>query len=99
MLLQSHGGVIKILPAIPKDWRNGEFSGLVARGNFVVSAVWKDGRIKEGTIESKLGGKCRLYLDGKVAIIEDENNNEVPVEFNNGISEFSTEKGKTYSFC
>ena len=68
-------------------------------GGFVVSAVWKDGRIKEGTIESRLGEKCRLYLDGKVAIIEDENKNEVPVEFNNGISEFSTEKGKTYSFC
>ena len=99
MLLQSHGGVIKILPAIPKDWRNGEFSGLVARGNFVVSAVWKDGRIKEGTIESRLGEKCRLYLDGKVAIIEDENKNEVPVKFENGVSEFMTENGKTYSFC
>ena len=99
MLLQSHGGVIKILPAIPKDWRNGEFSGLVARGNFVVSAVWKDGRIKEGTIESRLGGKCRLYLDGKVAIIEDENKNELPVKFENGVSEFMTEKGKAYSFC
>lgn len=99
MLLQSHGGIIKVLPAIPKDWRNGEFKGLCARGGFVVSTEWKDGRIKGGTIESKLGGKCRLYLDGKVAIIEDENKNEIPVEFNNGISEFSTEKGKTYSFC
>ncbi len=99
MLLQSHGGVIKILPAIPKDWRNGEFKGLCARGGFVVSAEWKDGRLKGGTVESKLGGKCRLYLDGKVAIIEDESKNEIPARFSDGITEFLTEKGKTYSFC
>lgn len=99
MLLQSQGGVLKILPAIPKSWKNGEFSGLCGRGGFVVSAEWKDGRLKSGTLKSTLGGKCRLYLDGKVAIIEDENANEVPVEFNDGVSEFSTENGKTYKFC
>ena len=98
MLLQSHGGVIKILPAIPKDWRSGEFKGLCARGGFVVGAEWKDGRLKGGTVESKLGGKCKLYLDGKVAIIEDENKNEIPAQFSGGITEFLTEKGKTYSF-
>ena len=98
MLLQSHGGVIKILPAIPKDWRSGEFKGLCARGGFVVGAEWKDGRLKGGTVESKLGGKCKLYLDGKVAIIEDENKNEIPAQFSDGITEFLTEKGKTYSF-
>lgn len=98
MLLQSHGGVIKILPALPKDWRNGEFKGLCARGGFVVSAEWKDGRLKSGTIKSTCGGNCKVYIDGKVALVEDENKNEVEVKFENGVTEFMTEKGKTYNF-
>ena len=98
MLLQSHGGVLKILPAIPKDWRNGEFKGLCARGGFVVSAEWKDGRLKSGTVESTCGGKCRLYIDGKVALVENEEKNEVEVVFEDGVTEFLTEKGKIYSF-
>ena len=47
MLLQSHDGAIKILPALPKAWSTGHFDGLVARGNFVISAQmerWQSNR-------------------------------------------------------
>lgn len=98
MLLQSHGGVIKILPALPKDWKNGEFKGLCARGGFVVCAKWKDGRLKSGTIKSTCGESCKVYIDGKVALVQDENKNEVEVKFENGVTQFPTEKGKTYYF-
>ena len=99
MLLQSHGGVIRILPALPDSWNDGEYSGLVARGNFVVSAKWKDDRLQEGTIKSVCGGRCNLCYDGKVMLIHDEDGNEIKVDFNNGVSSFDTVAGATYTFA
>lgn len=60
MLLQSHEGTIKILPALPKAWNTGSFQGLVARGNFVVSCEWREGKPTTISIHSKSGGTCRL---------------------------------------
>lgn len=43
-LLQSHDGVITILPALPEKWTKGEISGLKARGNITVSIRWVNGK-------------------------------------------------------
>ncbi|WP_240650818.1 glycosyl hydrolase family 95 catalytic domain-containing protein [Variovorax guangxiensis] len=46
MLLQSHEGVIVLLPACPDDWKAaGAFNGLRARGGYRVSCVWKNGQV------------------------------------------------------
>ncbi|MDD4623657.1 MAG: glycoside hydrolase family 95 protein, partial [Kiritimatiellae bacterium] len=50
MLLHSHGGQIKLLPALPKNWPDGKFSGLRARGDYTVNAVWNNGALKEAHI-------------------------------------------------
>lgn len=48
MLLQSHEGVIRILPACPSAWRaGGSFAGLRVRGGYRVSARWVDGVVQE----------------------------------------------------
>lgn len=60
MLLQSHEGCIEVLPALPQAWHTGSFSGLVARGNFAVSADWQDGRNVRMEIVSRSGGECRI---------------------------------------
>ena len=46
MLLQSHDGLIRILPALPKDWHEGRFRGLRARGGVCVDASWTDDEVK-----------------------------------------------------
>ena len=43
--MQSQGGYIELLPALPDAWKNGSFKGMKARGNFEVDAAWTDGKI------------------------------------------------------
>ena len=98
MLLQSHSDYIQVLPALPDSWHNGEVSGLMARGNFEVSLKWKDNKLNNATLKSNLGGECALKYDGKVMIIYDEDGNELETTFENGVTKFMTEKGKSYKF-
>ena len=80
MLLQSHAGSIQILPALPKAWHTGHVDGLVARGNFVVSAQWKGGKATELCILSRSGGECRIaHPDIGSAAVTDSSGNTVEV--------------------
>jgi len=64
MLLQSHHGVLRILPALPTAWQNGRVTGLRARGGFEVDIEWHGGRATCVRILSLKGQECRLSLDG-----------------------------------
>ncbi|WP_020390764.1 glycosyl hydrolase family 95 catalytic domain-containing protein [Kribbella catacumbae] len=60
MLLQSHQGVIHLLPACPDAWqKKGSFSGLRARGGYLVSCSWKDGKVTNYEIVADLAGHTR----------------------------------------
>ena len=66
MLMQSHDGAIHILPALPDAWPDGEVTGLVARGGFVVDLKWANREIETLTVHSRLGGNCRLRLHSAI---------------------------------
>lgn len=70
MLLQSHDGTIRLLPAVPDSWREGRVIGLVARGGFVVDMKWKNGRLTDAAIRSNLGGKTKIKYGAKIVELD-----------------------------
>ena len=53
MLVQSHTGEIKLLPALPAAWKNGRVTGLRLRGGKVLKNLeWRDGEIVSSEIVS-----------------------------------------------
>jgi alpha-L-fucosidase 2 len=70
MLLQSHAGEIELLPALPSAWPSGSIRGLKARGGFTVGIDWRDSKLTRASIESALGGACRVRLGGLTAQYE-----------------------------
>ncbi|MBK7626268.1 MAG: glycoside hydrolase family 95 protein [Bacteroidales bacterium] len=72
MLLQSHNGVIRLLPALPKEWGTGEVKGLCARGGFVIDMKWSDGALNTAKIFSAAGGEAKIVCGESVQIIKVE---------------------------
>ena len=83
MLVQSYDGSIYILPALPDDFKRGKVSGLKARGGFEVAMEWENGKLKQLTIKSALGGNCRLRLASDVKLTGDYNLKEAKGENTN----------------
>jgi alpha-L-fucosidase 2 len=64
MLLQSHNGVVRILPALPEAWPSGKVSGLKARGNFEIAIEWRRGVAEKITVKSLSGAPLNLSYRG-----------------------------------
>jgi len=60
MLLQSRGGRLHLLPALPAAWPAGEVKGLHARGGFVVDLKWAAGKLTGAAITATVDGPCRI---------------------------------------
>ncbi|MDF7800667.1 glycoside hydrolase family 95 protein [Pontiellaceae bacterium B1224] len=98
MLLQSHEGYIEPLAALPSVWPNGNFSGLVARGNFVFSSVWKNGKATSFEILSRSGGPCEIKYPG-IAEAQLTDTRGKAIEFTKKAEDritFNTVKGTEY---
>ena len=72
MLVQSHGGYVHLLPALPTRWQAGSVRGLKCRGGFTIEELaWRDGQTVRASIRSTVGGELRirsetpLLLDGR----------------------------------
>ncbi|WP_460166950.1 glycoside hydrolase family 95 protein [Thermostilla marina] len=64
MLVQSHSGEIRLLPALPTALSNGYASGLCAQGGFEIDLQWTEGRLRNVVVRSKKGSPCTLVYRG-----------------------------------
>ena len=95
MLLQSHGGQIHLLPALPQAWRNGSLRGLRARGGFEVDMNWEDGKLQTATLTSHAGQTCRLRTATPVQI--GTSGEQIALRrLRSGLLEFQTNVEQTY---
>jgi alpha-L-fucosidase 2 len=60
MLLQSHAGKLRLLPALPSTWKSGRVTGLRARGNLALDLEWRDNRAVSATLHAGSDGTHRL---------------------------------------
>jgi alpha-L-fucosidase 2 len=66
MLLQSWGGELLLLPALPKAWPTGSIKGIRARGGLVVDLHWRNGRPERLLIKGPPSETVRIRHAGKV---------------------------------
>ena len=70
MLLQSHGGEVALLPALPKAWPDGRFQGLRARGGVEVGISWRGGKPVSATLLSAAAATHRIRPPRGVRVVE-----------------------------
>ena len=71
MLVQSHEGFVRLLPALPSSWQNGRVSGLRCRGGFEITDLrWRDGQVERCTVKSHAGGALHILIDGTMLDID-----------------------------
>ncbi|MBR2798002.1 MAG: glycoside hydrolase family 95 protein [Clostridia bacterium] len=64
MLLQSHEGFIRLLPALPRAWKKGRVTGLRARGGYSVDLAWESGGKYSARVTADHPGVLKLW-DGR----------------------------------
>lgn len=96
MLLQSHQGLIRILPALPSAWPRGSVKGLCARGGFEVDLQWAAGRPTAVTLRARVGGPVRLLLPEAQSVTVTAEDGPVPITGEGPRVAFATVAGGVY---
>ena len=94
LLMQSYGGEIQLLPALPSAWPKGEVKGLKARGNFEVNMNWEAAKLTQASLKSINGGAVKLRTAQPIKILgADTKSVKTEIGFT---TTFPTKMGKTY---
>jgi alpha-L-fucosidase 2 len=70
MLIQSHEGIIELLPAPTETWKEGKASGLKARGNIEVDMVWKNGKVTDWKLRSPQHQKVKVLVNNEMIEVD-----------------------------
>jgi hypothetical protein len=92
-LLQSHNGVIRVLPAVSKSW-SGIFR-LRAEGGFLVAAEFIEGGARLVEVQSLTGKRCRIQNPWDATCIV-RSADHVVLRNNDSVLEFDTQAGRIY---
>jgi alpha-L-fucosidase 2 len=75
MLLQSHlrdepgQWLIHLLPALPASWKDGEVTGLRARGGVTVDITWQDGKVTSYRLRALQPKPVTVRVNGQVKVV------------------------------
>lgn len=65
MLVQSHEDKILLLPALPKEWEEGEVKGLCVYGGGTIDLMWKNHELINASLHVNTPYKGKLIYQGK----------------------------------
>lgn len=93
MLLQSHRGELRLLPALPDCWRAGRVNGLKARGGFEVAIEWEEGALKTASVQAGSEQLCRIRAAVDMIVLDTEGR-ALPAAKENGTIAFPIVRGQ-----
>ncbi len=98
MLLQSHGGEIHFLPALPEAWPEGSIKGLRARGATGVDLNWAAGKAAFAVLQPAVDGERKLRPPrGQQILAVTENGSPVKLfAASDGVTRLKMTAGKKY---
>lgn len=70
MLVQSHAGYIQFLPALPKQWKSGNYQGLCVRGGGVVGAKWENSKLQEASLQANVSNTFQVQVPEDIKIVK-----------------------------
>ncbi|MET0236395.1 MAG: glycoside hydrolase N-terminal domain-containing protein [Kibdelosporangium sp.] len=99
MLLQSHRGVVDVLPAMPDFWDTGSVRGLKARGDVTVDTDWAGGVPTRIALKPGRDGQVKVASEmftGRFRIVDSQTGQPVQYQGNGAEISFNAVAGRTY---
>jgi len=96
MLLQSYGGELHFLPALPAAWPNGRAAGLRTRGGFTVGMEWANGKLERASVKGIAAKACVIAYAPERCKVVDAAGRQVAIRRDGHRMTFETEPGEEY---
>lgn len=100
MFLQSHGGAIELLPALPAKWDSGVLSGLKARGNVEIDMQWSNSQLERVVLKPQVSSELVVKAEQiSTAVLTDSQGKQLEfVIVDNNTVRFAVVAGEVYTF-
>jgi len=96
MLLQSHTGVIELLPALPEVMAEGTFDRFCVRGGAEISAAWKNHQLTSALLKASIDNTFKIKIPEYAENVRfEKNRSPLEVGIVEGVAELTLKKDET----